>query len=108
VLKYLISTTIQVSPTMVCSDLVCGYDSRDLDKRRPTPGYVFQECKDLLGKFGQVHDEVFYGSQSVLHLTNSPAYQNGQMHRFISQVTNGGRMVHIGANRADMLTQQYS
>jgi hypothetical protein len=26
-----------------CSDLVYGYDSRDLDKRRPTSGYVLQE-----------------------------------------------------------------
>ena len=75
--KYLISTTIQVSPTMVCSDLVCGYDSRDLDKRRPTPSYVFQECKDLLGKFGQVHDVVFHGGQSVVHLNNNLTYQNG-------------------------------
>jgi hypothetical protein len=25
-----------------CSDLICGYDSRYLDKRRPTSGYVFQ------------------------------------------------------------------
>jgi hypothetical protein len=85
-----------------CSDLVCGYDSGDLDKRRPTSGYVLQECKDLLGKFGQVQDEVFCGGQSVVHLTNSPVYQNGQVHRFIRHVTDGGRMVHTGANRADM------
>jgi hypothetical protein len=43
----------------------------------PTLGYVFQDSKDLLGKFGQVHDEVFCGSQSVVHLTNNLAYQNG-------------------------------
>jgi len=33
-------------------DLVYGYvDPEDLDKKRPTSGYVLQECKDLLGKF---------------------------------------------------------
>jgi hypothetical protein len=37
-----------------------------------------------------------------MHLTNTPAYQNGQVHRCIRQVTDGGRMVHIGANRVDM------
>jgi hypothetical protein len=45
---------------------------------------------------------VFCGGQSVVHLTNNPAYQNGQVHRFIRQVIDGGRMVHTRANRADM------
>jgi hypothetical protein len=56
-----------------------------------------QECKDLLGKFGHVHDVVFRGGQSVVHLTNSVAYQNGQVHQFIRHVTDGDRM-----NRADL------
>jgi hypothetical protein len=81
-----------------CSDLVCGYvDSElagDLDKRRSTSGYVLHECKDLLGKFGQVQDKVFCGSQSVVHLTNNPVYQNGTMHHFVRHVTDGGGVVH--------------
>jgi hypothetical protein len=52
VLWYLRSTSITY---IGCSDLVCGYvDLGYLDKRRSTSGYVSQECKDLLGKFGQV------------------------------------------------------
>jgi hypothetical protein len=67
-------------------DLVCGYvDSEDLDKKRPTSGYVSHECKDLLGKFGQVHDMVFCGGRSIVHLTNRPTYQNGTMHHFVRQ-----------------------
>jgi hypothetical protein len=41
---------------------VCGYVNLylpgDLDKRRSTLGYVLHECKDLLGKFGQVQDKI--------------------------------------------------
>jgi hypothetical protein len=62
VLRYLRGTSITYSG---CGDLVCGYDSRDLDKRRPTSGYVSQECKDLLGKFGQVQDKVFCGVEAL-------------------------------------------
>jgi hypothetical protein len=67
--------------------------------------YVLQECKDLLGKFGKVWDEVFYGGQSVVHLTNIPTYQNQTMHHFIRQVIEGGIMVHTRANCVDMFTQ---
>ena len=59
------------------SGLIFGYDSGDLDKKIPTLGYVFQECKDIFGKFGQVQDEVFCGGQSVVHLNKGQAYQNG-------------------------------
>ena len=48
-----------------------------MDKRRSTSSYVSHKCKDLLGKFGQVQDEVLCGGQSVEHLTNSSPYQNG-------------------------------
>jgi len=66
-----------------CNDLVYGYDSWYLDKRRPTSSYVFQGWKDLLGKFGLVQEEVFYGYQGLVHLTNSTEYKNGQVYRFI-------------------------
>jgi hypothetical protein len=38
-----------------------------------------QECKDLLGKFGQVQDKVLCGDRSILNLTNGPTYQNGTL-----------------------------
>jgi hypothetical protein len=108
VLRYLRGTSITYSG---CSVLVCGYvDSYlagDLDKRRSTSGYVSHECKDLLGKFGQVQDKVFCGSQSVVHLTNNPTYQNGTRHHFVRQVTDGGGVVHTRANCVDMFTNQY-
>jgi hypothetical protein len=97
--KYLKGTSITYSG---CSVLVCGYDSRDLDKRRPTSGYVSQECKDRLGKFGQVRDKVFCGGRSIVHLNNYLRYQNGTMHHFVRQVTDGGGVVHIGASCAYM------
>jgi len=37
-----------------CGDLVYGYNSGYLDKKIPSSDYVSQECKDLLGKIGQV------------------------------------------------------
>jgi hypothetical protein len=45
---------------------------------------------------------VFRGGQSVVYLTNSPVYQNGQVHQFIRHVTDGGKMVHTRVNRANM------
>jgi hypothetical protein len=102
VLRYLRSTSITYNG---CSDLVCGYvDSGDLDKRRSTSGYVSHECKDLLGKFGQVQDRVFCGGQSIVHLTNSPTYQNWTRHHFVRHVTDGGGVVHTGENCVDMFT----
>jgi hypothetical protein len=69
------------------SDLVCGYVDLDLvgylDKRRSTLGYVLHECRDVLGKFGQVHDKVFCDGKSVMHLTNNTMYQNGTRHHFV-------------------------
>ena len=38
--------------------------------------FLLTEYKDLLGKFGQVHDVVFCGGQNVVHLTNNPMYQS--------------------------------
>ena len=35
-----------------------------------------EECKALLGKFVHVHDVVFCGGQSVVHLTNNIVYKN--------------------------------
>jgi hypothetical protein len=40
-----------------------------------------------------------------VHLTNCPAYQNGTMHHFVRQVTDGGGVVHTGENCADMFTK---
>jgi hypothetical protein len=84
VLQYLRGTSITYNG---CSDLVYGYvDSDlagDLDKRRSTLGYVSHECKDLLGKFGQVQDKMLCGSQSVVYLTNCLTYQNGTRHHFV-------------------------
>jgi len=74
----------------------------DLDKRRSTSGYVKHECKDVLGKFGQVFDKVFCGSQSVVYLTNSLAYQNDTMHHFVISHNNGGGSVHTQENCANM------
>jgi hypothetical protein len=58
-LEYLTGTCITYSG---CIALVCGYVNLDLpgdlDKRRSTLGYVLHECKDLLGKFGQVQDKI--------------------------------------------------
>jgi hypothetical protein len=76
-----------------------------LEKRISTLGYVSHECKDLLGKFGQVQDKMLCGSQSVVYLTNSLAYQNGTRHHFVRQVTDGGRVVHTGASCVDMFTK---
>ena len=73
-----------------------------MDERISTSSYVLKECKDLLGKFGQVHDVVFRGGQSVVYLTNSQVYQNGQVHQFIRHVTDGGKMVHTRVNHANM------
>jgi hypothetical protein len=84
-------------------DLLCGYvDSKDLDKKRPTSGYVSDECKDLLGKFGQVHDTMFCGGRSIVHLTNRPTYQNGTMHHFARHAIDGGGVVHTEASCVDM------
>jgi hypothetical protein len=105
-LQYLRGTRITYS---VCSDLVCGYVdlflAGDLNKRRSTLGYVSHDCKDLLSKFGQVQDKMLCGSQSVVYLTNSPAYQNGTRNHFVRHVTNEYRVVHIGENCVYMFTQ---
>jgi len=63
-----------------------------------------QECKDLLGKFGQVEDKVFFGGQIIVHLTNSLVFQNGEMHHFVINVIYGGRMTHTGENHANIFT----
>jgi hypothetical protein len=60
---------------------------------------------DLLGKFGQVQSMVFCGGRSIVHLTNRPTYQNGTMHHFVRQVTDGGGVVHTEASCADMFTK---
>jgi hypothetical protein len=84
-------------------DLVYGYvDSKDLEKKIPTSSYVSHECKDLLGKFGQVHDMVLCDGRSIMYLNNHPSYQNETMHHFVRHVIDGDGVVHTEASCADM------
>jgi hypothetical protein len=41
-----------------------------------TYGYLLQECKDLLGKFGQVYYKMLCGGKRIVHLSNCLAFQN--------------------------------
>jgi hypothetical protein len=87
-------------------DLSYGYvDSKDLEKKIPISSYVTYECKDILGKFGQVHDMMFCGGRSIVHLTNRPVYQNGTMHHFVRHVIDRFEVVHTKEICGEIFTE---